>query len=112
MTEITTMGEIITMGGNNNSGNSLLVSEIISTDAEDPDYVYTDRFFYNDGDGLDGNKITSSTSEYSYSDGQSYLQTHQILFTQIIGLPELTHLMVQVIIWPDKLSSNMIVRVD
>jgi hypothetical protein len=69
-------------GGNNNSGNSLLVSEIISTDAEDPDYVYTDRFFYNDGDGLDGNKITSSTSEYSYSNGQSYLQnTSNFIYT-------------------------------
>ena len=38
--------------------------------------------FFNDGDGLDGNKLTSSTSEYSYSGGQSYLQnTSNFIYT-------------------------------
>tara|TARA_A100001011_G_scaffold390471_1_gene473971 strand:- start:34026 stop:34904 length:879 start_codon:yes stop_codon:yes gene_type:complete len=52
-------------GGNNNSTNDLLVSEIISTDAEVSDYVYTDRYFY------DGNKLTSIVEEYSYQNGNS-----------------------------------------
>ena len=46
-------------GGNNNSGNSLLVSEIISSDDDDPDYVNTDRYFY------DGTKLTSIVEESS-----------------------------------------------
>jgi len=46
--------------GDDNLGNNLLVSEVISTDWENPDYVYTDQFIY------DENKITSITSNYSY----------------------------------------------
>lgn len=66
-------------GGNNNSGNSLLVSEIITTTQG---YTTTDTFFYNDGDGLDENKLTSATSEYNYDNGQSYINnTSDFIYT-------------------------------
>ena len=48
------MGETITMGEIIILENSLLVSEIITSD---DDYTTTDTFFYNDGDGLDENKL-------------------------------------------------------
>jgi hypothetical protein len=54
-----------------NSGNNLLVSEVTSTDWENPDYVYTDQFIY------DENKITSITSDYSYQNNSP--QNSQVL---------------------------------
>lgn len=57
-------------GGNNNSENNLLVSEIITSDSEIDMYEYTERFFYDDGDGLDGNKLTSTRSSYVYDGGE------------------------------------------
>jgi len=63
-------------GGNNNTGNALLVSEIISSDDEDPDYVYTDRYFY------DGNKLTSISSESTYQNGNPYVDyLYQFIYT-------------------------------
>ena len=57
-------------GGNNNSENNLLVSEIISYSGNDSSDQNTQSFFYDDGDGLDGNKLTSTRYSNTYDGGE------------------------------------------
>ena len=63
-------------GGNNNTGNALLVSEIISSDDDDPDYISTNRYFY------DGNKLTSIVEESTYQNGDPQVNyIYQFIYT-------------------------------